>query len=1568
VTYSTSPQFEDLLFTYNSSLPYVMCQDIHQFVLSEVALALNTPSSSIKTNQSFIENGGDSLSSIHLQARLTKVGLNIPFDYICTIQPISELIHRTAAIATTDLLYCSCLDHAIVTDDLATALYHQYPISKKRKLDSSNSGRLCKSQKLTVRPSKAQMTDMQMAFYHSSRNQPEHNVITYYEMHNSEDIPKLKEAWTAVVETEPIFRTHFDVDKNEDVGYLIEGDRVKVSWDEVVVRNQTELDAEIRKVHTRTEWFGSSLTVVTFRDKEGAAHSDRKGAIVWRVHHALVDGYSCGIILSKVKDFLSGKRISAGPSFVNFAQELYTMQTDMAAAAENFWVQQRARCTSPSSKLLLPSSSSTRSGGERLSTLTQTIPGDISKFCRAVGITAATLYHAAWGLVLAKHADNTQVCFGTILSGRTLPIPHILDVVGPTINSLPILLSLDLTSTATDYLRQVFSTLADLTTFQWSSPVHGFSRDFDTAINVQLESTFSKYARGTLVAEEQPYYVRTDIPLVLEVARSGSVRFNYHADVYTKLQVGRLAEKFLDALDLLQRNQTPVSSCLEALNNREYGTLADMGNWTSPSSRSESIKDDLVGLFVRTARENPSVDAVQQGTDSLSYRELDVQSDEIARQISTLITVGDVVCVHADRSINWIVAIYAILKAGAVYCPLDSEMPMGARDTNFRTANAKLFVTTSNTAKSFRPPACQLCLSVEELGSKELAHSKIRNPSDRVARPGAGAYLCFTSGSTGTPKGVICRHESLVAFQSSYGVRLCASPGRRIAQIMSPSFDGSIHEIFSSLSYGATLVLRRPSQHSNPFDHLKDVDTALMTPSLAKSLDPMKLSNLKRLYLVGEAVSQDVCDSWALGRELYNMYGPTEATGGATIKRLRTSEPVTLGIPNPSTRIYLLNKMQRLVPHGVIGEIYLAGIQVAQGYLRRPDETTRSFLPDSINPKYGQAMYRTGDRGYWDDRGELVFLGRNDRQIKLRGFRIDMDDLEIRIAKMGGCCKAAVALKQDYLVALVTPADTNVEELKTRLQDHIPMYMMPKFLQAVESLPLTAVGKVDYKAVVHQAQAKTTLASAAPSTSTTLRTVIDSVRDVLGLSNNAQVDGESDILDLGASSMAQLSLARRLSRAFNRDISLQFLLEYTTLNELAHALDISREAKDDWSNILSEYGTSPIEADWWEKYQHQSGSSAFNVTLACNIGPEVDLQRLISAWNVVLARHRILRSRYRISKRHGVCRTYATRPPVVRRLDDVDISHEINRSFNLSGEDLVRVVVSTRCMVVVISHIICDLTTLQALLREVADQYQGNALPRIVKQYSETCWSKPASVSSLDFWKRYLANIPSTTMTPVRGWSGSWHVCEIPASTHQSMQRVAEQRQVTMHQLCLAAVASALRARYSTNDTDIDIVLGAPYLNRHSEEDQNVVGLFLQPLPIRIRYPDPNSPGYSFIDSVRSSSRAAIQHAVPWNQLLSHLRRTFDSTVVNSSLFDVMVSYHEAQFAPNAYIDGLRPIETWAEGSKFPLMAEFSETKSGVLTLRLEYNHACFTEDEVATIERHVVASLNDIVVSKGVK
>lgn len=653
---------------------------------------------------------------------------------------------------------------------------------------------------------------------------------------------------------------------------------------------------------------------------------------------------------------------------------------------------------------------------------------------------------------------------------------------------------------------------------------------------------------------------------------------------------------------------------------------------------------------------------------------------------------------------------------------------------------------------------------------------------------------------------------------------------------------------------------------------------------------------------------------------------------------------------------------------GMIGEIYLAGVQIAKGYLNLPNETKDRFLTDTIC-RNGEQMYKTGDRGYWNELGEIVCLGRNDRQIKLRGYRLDMNDLEIRIAKAMPTLEGiAISRRGDHLVAMVQPASTDTKDLLSRVAAIIPSYALPQQIIAVDQLPTTSAGKIDYAAISRNSTAISIREAGIPRTATE-RAVAGAFRSILNLGEDTTVTLGSSFVDLGGHSLQQLSLAKLLTKTFDLQIPLRLIIERPGLGDLAKGIDDHKTAHKPITPptySLGQQQVSPIENEWLQKYDVDAGSSCFNVSFISSFdGRAVDRRVLTEAWNTVLARHKLLRSKYVSRRARPPIRRFASCAPQAERVDRLDLWAEVNRPFQVDRTNPARVFVTKDRLIVILSHIVADYTTLAILLREASAVYNGQQLEPISRSYSDVdVWYRNVPPCYLDFWSTYLKDCPGSPLILGRqqersGCRGISTVSSIDSHAFQGMLQFSQNAKISLHQLVTGAVAICLQL----DSPETDIVVGNPYMNRNSDEDLETVGLFLEPLPIRIKYGLPsddstNEVPETYIQAVRRSSQAALANVMPWHQLLDHL--SIRPTYPDHPLLDVMVSFHDHRQSVDLEMAApdFESCFIWSEGAKFKLMCEFTAISDTKLLLRLEHDTECISASEIQRIQTLIPQAL----------
>ncbi|KAL2842714.1 hypothetical protein BJY01DRAFT_248979 [Aspergillus pseudoustus] len=1523
-------------------------------ILAAFARELRISETQLDCSLSFTNLGGHSLAALRLVAACKRLGYSLTVAELLDNKPILDIISQClrfeppihsgddseANFMTRNILKDSFVNITIMADMSSSSSDNPFlPSTPDTVITTEVSS-----------PSRVPVPEMQLSLIRGSYATPGNNILAYHQMCSVAELPPMRAAWHHILELEEVFTKTFTVE--DGIGYLTDSNPASISWTDITVHNQDMFSAELMAK--------PSFTDVDFEFRAITLAEEHKACLLWHVHHAFVDGFSMTVLLDKVAQYMAGVPVQSGPSFTAVLLDRNMLMEQREDEARDYWQLQRASLNEATSELKLCCRENVEEDDtfwNGLATFEVNVPHTKLVQCaHQQRVTVAAIYYAAWALVLSAVCDSDHVVFGVVLSGRSLPVAGILDVVGSLVNTLPIAVLVEADENAAVFVQSVFQQLVGLSKYDWSQPEHGYSRKFSSVLAMQFETTTSvvssSQARTTPSSR-----MNSEIPLSVTIEADGTIHIQFPRR-YEQRHIDLIGGYFARAVGLLANEHYSVSMCLDGmLPMSDRQTLFQYGNCLSGLTTKPSIHDDLVSLMERAALDNPTLCAVSLGESTMAYQDLNRWSNCMATHLSMYVKRGDVVCVHAEASLYWIVAIYGILKAGAVYCPLNSKLDPELRSSMFESSTAEIYLTASASDTRWCPKRSKYCWAVEDLLQRQFGDDEFYSP--HVLCPEANAYLCFTSGSSGKPKGVLCTHQGLVAFQRDREVRLHAQPGTKVGQVMSVSFDGSIHEIFSALSYGATLVLPLPK---DPFAHLHEVDTCILTPSLAATLDATDYPNLQAVYLVGEQVSQAVNDQWSTKTTLYNMYGPTEATCGATIKRLMPGEKVTIGRANPTSRIYILDRHRRLAPPGIIGQIYLAGVQVSSGYLSQPQLTAQRFFADCICRGLAEQMYATGDMGYWTEDGQLVCLGRNDRQVKLRGFRLDLDDLEARIATLPGITGAAVTRHEDGLIAMVQPGNISRADCERRMASILPAHAVPRYVLPVDRFPITGAGKMDYKAIVRSIQQRY-IDDPAPVMSMTEQQVAHIWSDILEV-KLSKITANANFVALGGNSLLQLRLASRLSKAFALSVPLTIIIAAHTLRDLSAKIDELRICQAQQATHsptpTPEDRISRMETEWSAKYACGSNTAAFNVSFVCQLSSSVDRQRLTDSWNAVMRRHPLLGSQYRPSGTR-FHRTYSTEGPKAKNHAECDVVAEINRPFLISEEEPIRVMITPNTMIVTASHIICDLTTMQTLLGEVRDIYQGGTIPPSLPMYmAADAWNRVASATDLAFWTEYLQDAPRPTNTRA-SYTGSSRVVMLPDGQALAIDKFCQTSPFSHHQLALAAVALALECHAGS----VDIVLGGPFLNRWSESDMKTVGLFLEPIPIRIRFDADNvsnadADADAFLRSVRCSSQIALAHAVPWQQLICHLG--IMPEFPNHPLFEIMVTFHDHEHALRFDLDGAEELYTWPQGAKFGLMCEFTQLQDGRVLLRLEYDDMLWHEEEISRVEGALIRALEMLV------
>ncbi|MEV6939704.1 amino acid adenylation domain-containing protein, partial [Streptomyces sp. NPDC051132] len=788
----------------------------------------------------------------------------------------------------------------------------------------------------------------------------------------------------------------------------------------------------------------------------------------------------------------------------------------------------------------------------------------LTALAREHGATPFMALLAAHAVLLGRWSGQRDVAVGFPVAGRDRA--QLQDLVGLFLNTLVVRVDLSGTPSFADLLRQVRESALDAYAHQelpFERLVEELAPERDPSRTPLFSSmllwqdaagTPAPAAMGALTVERLPVGESTakfDLTVGLAERPDGSLSggVNYASALFDQATAERFAAQFARLLDSAVASPgTPVDE-LEILPAAERDRQLHDWNATGRSYPAGT----LPSLFEAQAARTPDAEAVRFEGTGLDYRELADRAGRLARHLRTLgVGPESVVGVCLHRGPDLVVALLAVLKAGGAYLPLDPDYPAERLAFMLEDSGARAVITDPALAPLVRDRAPHLVDITGDLpGTPDHAPAV-------AAAPEHPAYLIYTSGSTGRPKGVLIEHRAIVNrlhwMQETYGL----TADDQVLQKTPYSFDVSVWEFFWPLITGATLVLARPGGHRDPaylaaLIGTEEITTVHFVPSMLRAFlaEPLpRLPSLRRMMCSGEALPADLVTAVheRIGCELHNLYGPTEAAVDVTAVRCEPGLPVTIGRPVANTRTYILDAARRPVPIGVPGELLLGGVQLARGYLNRPGLTADRFVPDPFATEPGGRLYRTGDLARYRADGTIEYLGRLDHQVKIRGQRVELGEIEAVLAQAPGVAAAAVAVHDEQLVGYLVPPSADVEAAREHLRARLPEHMRPVHWTLLQALPLTPSGKTDRKALPAPDRARSALTGAFTAPRTPIeQTLADAFATALGVDKVGVHDG---FFQLGGDSMRAIRAVGTL-RDQGLALSVQDVFARQTVAELA---------------------------------------------------------------------------------------------------------------------------------------------------------------------------------------------------------------------------------------------------------------------------------------------------------------------------------------------------------------------------------------------------------------------------------
>ncbi|MCT8285390.1 non-ribosomal peptide synthase/polyketide synthase [Xanthomonas translucens pv. translucens] len=1251
--------------------------------------------------------------------------------------------------------------------------------------------------------------------------------------------------------------------------------------------------------------------------------------------------------------------------------------------------------------------------------LSTTLAHGVRAQARRHGVTAASLFHLAYALLLARSSGRDEVVFGTVLFGRMHASVGVDRVLGMFLNTLPIRLG-GCGPTVTQALHHTQQALARLFHHE-HAPLALAQRcsAVDPTLPLLNAMLNYRYAGGSNVLGDEAHpqhdvlrevqhidaQERTHYPLAVSVDdRIADGGFSLDVQCLEQIGSERVAALLLQTVQALvhalEHAPETVLHALELLPAEERARLQRFNTTATDLDGTGYLHRQIEVQAQRT----PHAIALVEGHEELSYAALEASANQLAHHLIALGVVPESrVAVCLPRSIDLIVALLAVLKAGAAYLPLDSDVPPARLDTMLADARPRVLLAHRETAALL--VQCDDRHSVLLDADAALWACASTQAPTVALHPQHPAYVIYTSGSTGKPKGVINTHAAIDNRLQWMQQELQLQPEQRVLQKTPVGFDVSVWELFWPLRVGARLVLAEPGGHKDP-SYLIDlieqarIDAVHFVPSMLRAfleaLPDGACASLRRIVCSGEALPADLARE---ARErlpharLYNLYGPTEAAVDVSVWQCTEADThsVPIGRPIANTQLHVLDAQRQRSPIGVAGELQIAGVQLARGYLGRPDLTAERFIPDPFAEQPGQRMYRTGDVARWRADGALDYLGRNDDQVKLRGVRIELGEIAAALRGCDGVRDATVMLRQDNtnkprLVAYVV-GDTEVlaaDTLRTQLAARLPDTMLPSAYVPLDALPLTPNGKLDRRALpAPDADALATQTYVAP----------EGEREILlaalwgELLGVEQVGRHDSFFALGGHSLLAVRLISRIRASLGLELPLATLFAHPRLADLAQALDAA--AASILPTIVPAERSAPLPLSfaqqrlWFLAQLDAQADLAYLMPNGLRLRGRLDRHALRQALDRIVARHESLRTRIALHqddpvqiiapatiglhvREHDLSGHPQPETELLRLADQ-----ETRTPFDLAHDSLVRGQLlrlgeEEHVLLVTLHHLVTDGWSMGVLVQELGTLYAAFAqgrpdpLPPLPIQYADySLWQRrwldgPLLQRQLDFWRDHLQDAPALLELPTdrprparQDARGDTLPFALDAELSAALTALSQRHGTTVFMTLLAAWG-VLLARLSGQE---QVVIGTPVANRARSELEPLIGLFVNTQALRIDLR--GEPSFAdLLGQVRATALAAQAHQdVPFEQVIEALNPA--RNLAHHPLFQVMFAWHNTPSVALELPDlSLHSVQGPSPTSKFDLELALHE-RDGAIVGTLGYATALF---ERSTVQRFLVS------------
>jgi amino acid adenylation domain-containing protein len=1579
-------------------------EQLEDWIASQLAALLGLKRAEIELNQPIVRYGADSLSALDLAHSIeAALGVSLPVSTLLEDSSISGIAAQIFGLTRSG--------GNATAETVEFGSQKQFPLSRG-----------------------------QAALWFLHRLAPEsaaYNVSGAARVHGPIDVEALKRAFQKLMARHSQLRARFE--SNQGALVQVIEDEAAVDFQQADISGWTE--EKLQQTIEEEAQKPFRLEQAPLFRVRWLADSSGQQVLMIVAHHIIVDLWSLAVLLSDLGEIYqseaSGRDAELPPLKLSF-RDYVAWQSQMLAGSEGeqLWSYWKQQLSGELPVLDLPTDHSRPAmqsyhGASESIRLSPEIVAGQKKLARDHGATLFTVMLSAYQVLLRKYTGQPEILTGCPTAGRGRA--GFESVVGYFVNPVVVRSQIHSRQTFQELLCDVRQTVLGAFEHQdypFEIVVDRLQPERDPSRTLLFQTMFAfesvpksshvslaAFALGEqgtscdlsgLVLEPiklRQHAAQFDLTLgIAETNNALAISLNYNTDLFEAATITRMLEHFKVQAEAIVCHPDMQISDLPILTPAEQRQLLHEFNATAKDYPSGMC---LHQLFERQAGETPDAVAVVCRNEHLTYRRLNSESEELARYLRNLGVVPEVpVGILLERGISMVVGMLGILKAGGVYVPLDSAYPQERLAFTIQDARVSILITEAYLA----------ALVPQYQGEKvHISSAEQTSPSPaRLSCPAVHeqnlAYVIYTSGSTGRPKGVAIEHRSAATLV--HWAREVYERRELEVVLFSTSicFDLSVFELFVPLSCGGTVFVVQDalellqSSYADVLTLINTVPSALWE-LVRNSAIPDSVTTIN---LAGEPLVRDLAQEAYKKpnvRKVFNLYGPSEDTTYSTyalIEKASGSQP-TIGRPVANSAVYIARD-RNLLPVGVAGELCIGGAGLARGYLHQPDLTAQKFVPDSFSGNSGMRLYKTGDLGRYRADGEIEFLGRMDHQVKVRGFRVELGEIEAALKDHDGVEEAVVVTREDQLgdkqiIAYVVPEEAekpDIAGLREGLKRVLPHYMLPQAFVALESMPMTRNGKIDRRALPAPDQ------SAAKSQEfvkprTAMEQALAAIwTEVLGVE---QISATNNFFHLGGNSLKTTQVVARIASRFNLELPLRAVFEAPTVEELSRlvgqAIAVRHSTATQFIERVSREQDFPLsfsQQRLWFLHRIAPASAAYNIAYAAHFHGRLNIAALQQSISQIVRRHEVLRTNFIQAEEQP---QQVVHPEISLRIRHVDLRHlpdrdrqthaqelalrEAQRPFDLQEGTLLRITVMQQSeeqyvLLAAMHHIVCDGWSLGIFTRELVSYYEAFSSgtpshePELNVQYADFAvwqrrWIEEETVQvQFAYWRRQLSGMAALLDLPldrprpaVQSGSGATLTFSVPRSTTAALNELAQQQDATLF-MVLAGALNALLARYSGQT---DITVGTVIANRNRVETEPLIGCFVNTLALRTQFSG-DSTFVELLQRIRTTTLEAYENQdAPFEKVAAEADASRD--LGRSPLFQVMLVLQNAPLG-NMELQGMRvePEEVESRTAKFDLTVQFTEREQG-LQGKLEYSTDLFNPETTGRMAAHLQSLLGSI-------